>query len=142
MRAVNKRARVDYQIFEQIEAGMVLRGGEAKAVRTGHIDISRSYAKIIGGEVYLINAVIPISGAQNYDSSRTRKILLHKSEIIELTTKMKQKKLTIVPISVYTKGSLVKVKLGLARSKRKFEKKQTLKQRDIERELEREIKER
>lgn len=140
MKIENKRAFFNYTIFEKIEAGITLTGGEARAIRTGHINLSNAYAKIINNEVYLVNAVVPINGAKNYDQARGRKLLLKRSEILNLELKIKEKKLTLVPISVYTKGRLIKVQLGLAKSKREFEKKQALKARDIKREVERELK--
>ena len=140
MKIFNKRARFDYQLFERIEAGIALTGGEAKAVRTGHADLTNSFAKIINGEVYLINGKIPIHLAQNYDPAKTRKLLLRKSQIISLESKMKQKKLTLVPVSIYTKRNLVKIELALAKSRHKFEKKESIKKKDIQREIEQEFK--
>lgn len=136
MKIFNKRASFEYQLFERVEAGVVLSGGEAKAVRTGRADLSRSFAKIISGELYLINTVIPVQGALNYDPARTRKLLLHKKEITSIQSKLREKKLTLVPTSMYTKGNLVKVELALAKTKRKFEKREDLKKRDIQREIE------
>ncbi len=140
MKIVNKRAKFDYELGKRFEAGIVLSGGEAKAVRTGHCDLSRSFAKILNDEAYLINAVIPVTGALNYDASRTRKLLLHRREIAEIQGNSKQKRLTIVPTSVYTKGRLIKVGIALGKPKRKFEKKQTIKISDVKRDLERELK--
>ncbi len=139
MKILNKRAGFNYTIFEKIEAGIVLTGGEARAIRTGHINLSNSYAKIISNEVYLVNADVPIAGAKDYDSTHARKLLLNRGEIINLETKIKQKKLTLVPTKVYTKARLIKVELGLAKSKREFEKKQVIKERDIKRDLDREL---
>lgn len=141
MRILNKKAKFNYKLeTDRAEAGIALTGGEAKSVRTGHADLSLSYAKIINGEVFLINANIPVSGAKDYDPKRTRKLLLHKSEIVSLESKIKQKKLTIVPTSLYTKGRLIKVKLALGKTKKRFEKKEAKKRKDIEREIERELK--
>ena len=140
MKILNKRASFNYQILEKIEAGIVLTGGEARAIRTGHINLANSYAKIVGGEVYLINADVPVTGAKGYDSTHMRKLLLNRREILDLETKIKREKLTLVPTAVYTKGRLIKAELGLAKSKREFEKKQTIKLRDIKRELDRELK--
>ena len=138
MKIVNKRASFNYTIIEKIEAGIVLTGGEARAIRTGHINLANSYAKIINNEVYLVNADVPIAGAKNYDSTHMRKLLLKRSEILNLEVKIKQKKLTLVPTKVYTKGRLIKAELGLAKSKREFEKRETLKKRDIQRDIEKE----
>jgi SsrA-binding protein len=139
MRVFNKRAKFDYKLFDKYEAGVALLGGEVKAVRKGSIDFSHAYAKVIDGEVFLINTDIPVEGKKNYDSTRARKLLLHKNEIVSIKTKIKQKKLTIVPTKVYTKGRLIKVEIALAKSKRKFEKKEAIKRKDVEREIEREL---
>lgn len=135
MQIFNKRAKFNYKLEnERFEAGISLSGGEAKAVRTGHADLSQSYAKIFNGEAYLINANIPVFGAK-VEPTRTRKLLMHKSEIVSILTKMKQRKLTLVPLKLYTKARLIKLELALGKSKRKFEKKEALKRRDIEREI-------
>jgi SsrA-binding protein len=139
MKVDNKRAFFNYTILERIEAGIVLTGGEARAIRTGHINLSNSYAKIISNEVYLVNADVPIAGAKNYDPTHMRKLLLKRSEILNLETKMKQKKLTLVPLKAYIKGGLIKIELGLARSKREFEKRESIRKKDVQREMEREL---
>ena len=141
MKIANKRANYEYKLEgDRVEAGISLSGGEAKAIRTGHADINQSVARIVNDEAFLINANIPVIGAQNYSSTRSRKLLLHKKEILSLTTKMKQFKLTLVPINLYNKGRLIKITLALAKPKRKFEKKEAIKRKDIERELEKEFK--
>jgi SsrA-binding protein len=137
---INRKARFNYQIFDRFEAGVSLLGREAKAIRDKRGDLSNSYAKIISGEVFLLNTNIPADAAGGYNPTRTRKLLLHKSEIVSLQSKIKAKKLTLVPIKMYTKGRLVKVEIALAKSKRKFEKKESIKKRDIEREIEKELK--
>ena len=147
MKIFNKRVNFDYQISEKFEAGVSLSGGEAKAVRTGHLNLTNSFAKIIGDEAFLINANIPIQGAKDYNPTRSRKLLLHKREIYSIQTKIKAKNLTLVPISMYTsirpggrKGRLIKTELGLGKSKKKFEKKESLKKRAQKREIEKEFK--
>lgn len=141
MRLFNKKARFEYELTgEGVEAGMSLKGAEAKSIREGRGDISRAFAKIIGQEIYLVNANIPASGIEKYDSTRTRKLLLHHQEILSLATKMKQRKLQIVPIRVYNKGRLIKLYLELGKPKRKFQKRQSIKQKDIQRDIERELK--
>jgi SsrA-binding protein len=143
MKIFNKKARFEYFLEpERIEAGLSLSGGEAKAIRTGHLDLSQAVARVLNGEIFLINANIPILGAKKYVSTRMRKLLLHKKEILSLGTKMKQRKLTLVPISMYTKGHLVKLQLALGKPKAKYEKKEAIKKKDIERELEQEFKNR
>lgn len=137
MRIVNKKAKFNYNLLEHLEAGVVLNGAEVKAVRRGGVDLSNSFAKIISGEVYLVNANIPVEGKKDYNPTRARKLLLHKNQITSITGKVKAKRLTLVPTKLYTKGNLVKAEIALAKSKRKFEKKETIKKRDIEREIER-----
>jgi SsrA-binding protein len=140
MKIFNKRARFDYQVLESIEAGISLSGGEAKAVRTGHVNLTGSFVKIINGEAYLVNANIPIAGKLNYNPSRSRKLLLHKSQIIDLLVKTKREKLTLVPIVIYTKKRLVKLEVALGKGKRKFEKKEALKKIDIQRDIDNDLK--
>ena len=142
MAIINRKAKFNYQLLEHFEAGVSLLGREAKAIRNKRGDLSNSYAKIIGGEAFLLNANIPAETSGGYNSTRTRKLLLHKSEIISLQSKIKAKKLTLVPTKMYTKGNLVKVEVALAKSKRKFEKKEVIKRRDIEREIKQQLKKR
>ena len=141
MKVLNKKARFEYELTgEGVEAGISLLGAEAKSVREGRVDISQAVVRILQDEAYLINANIPATGVVNYNSTRGRKLLLHRGEILSLITKMKQKKLQIVPIRVYNKGRLIKLYLELGKSKRKFEKKENIKRHDINREIEREFK--
>ncbi len=140
MKIFNKRARFDYQILEKIEAGISLSGGEARAVRTGHINLTGSFVKIINREAYLVNANIPVPDKKYYEPTVSRKLLLHKGQILDLLTKMKQKNLTIVPVSVYTKKRLIKLEIALAKSKRLFEKKEAQKKVDIQRDIDMELK--
>ena len=142
MKIFNKRAGFDYELFEKLEAGISLSGGEAKAARLGHVTLTGSYIKIVDGEAFLINADIPVPGKLNYDSRRTRKLLLHKSEIISLLTKSKQSKLTLIPIVIYTEKRLIKLEIALAKSKRKFEKKEAQKMLDVQRDVEMDLKDR
>ena len=141
MRIFNKRANFEYALTGgRVEAGVSLLGAEAKALREGRADISQAHARILNGEAFLINANIPATGIANYNPTRMRKLLLHKDEILSISTKMKQQKLNFVPVLLYTKGRLVKVSLALGKPKRKFEKKESIKRKDIERELEKEFK--
>ncbi len=139
MKIYNRKARFNYNLFDKYETGISLVGGEVKAVRQGSVDISQSYAKVINGEAFLINANIPVAGKKDYDAQRTRKLLLHKKELVSIESKIKAKKLTLVPVKVYTKGRLIKVEIALAKSKRKYEKKESIKKKDIERDIEREL---
>ena len=141
MRVTNKRARYNYRLFDKYEAGVSLTGVEVKAIRDGRANISSAYAKIINSEIYLVNANIQVKGVKDYDPLRTRKLLLNKAEIISIQTKIKQKKLTLVPTKLYTRGRLIKIEVALAKTKRKFEKKEAIKKKDIEREIAKELKE-
>jgi len=140
MRLFNKKARFEYELTgEGVEAGLSLKGAEAKSIREGRGDLSQSFAKVMGNEIYLVNANIPAQGIEKYDSTRTRKLLLHRGEILALATKMKQKKLQIVPIRLYNKGRLIKLYLELGKPKRQFEKKEATKRKDIQRDIEMEF---
>lgn len=142
MKITNKRAFYDYEILERFEAGINLSGSEVKAVRLGHADLSGSFVKIIGTEAYLVNAKIyPYKYArpEGYDEKRTRKLLLHKKEIISLKGKIEGSSLTIVPVSLYTTHHLIKAELALGKGKKKHEKKEALKKKDLDRELEEEL---
>ncbi|QQG44943.1 MAG: SsrA-binding protein SmpB [Candidatus Sungiibacteriota bacterium] len=139
--AVNRRAYFDYEVLDTYEAGIELRGFEVKAIKTGHINLSGSFAVIKNNEAWLINATIPPHQPKNappdYDPIRTRRLLLHKSETKELIGASAQKGLTIVPLKVYTKRNRVKILIGLARHKRKTDKREIIKKRDTEREVKR-----
>jgi len=144
MKITNRRAFYDYQLFERLEAGINLNGAEVKAVRLGNADLKGSFVKVIGSEAYLINAkIFPYEYArpEGYDETRTRKLLLHKKEIIALKSKTEGANLTIVPVSIYTKRNLIKVELALAKGKKKYDKKEAIKKRDILRETEQELEE-
>lgn len=141
MRIFNKRAKFEYELTgEKVEAGLSLRGAEAKSIRENRADLSQSHVRIMGTEAFLINANIPVSGTKDNDPTRIRKLLLHKGEILSLLTKSKQKKLQIVPLSLYNKGRLIKLGLELGKPKRKFEKKEAIKRHDIDRDIEKEFK--
>lgn len=139
--SVNKRAYFDYQILETYEAGIELFGFEVKAVKTGHVNLAGSYAVIKDNGAWLLNATIPPYQPKNtpadYDPGRSRRLLLHKSEIKELIGKAAQKGLTIVPLRMYTKRGRVKILIGLARHKKAADKRETIKKRDTEREIRR-----
>lgn len=142
MKITNRRALFDYQISEKFEAGINLYGAEVKAVKLGHADLTGSFVKIIGSETYLVNAkIFPYEYArpEGYDEKRTRKLLLHKKEIIALKSKTEGANLAIVPLSLYTKKGLIKVGLGLGKGLKKYEKKEALKRKDLKRELEQEL---
>lgn len=139
----NQRAFYDYEIQERVEAGINLYGFEVKAVRLGHADLTGSFVKIIGSEAYLINAkIFPYQYAkpENYDQKRTRKLLLHKKEIIALKSKIEAGKLTLVPLSVYNTKSFIKVELAIGKPKKQFDKRESIKRKDLERQVEQDLK--
>lgn len=143
MKITNKRAFFDYEISDKFEAGIRLLGPEVKAVRLGHADLTGSFVKIVGTEAYLINAkIFPYqyaAGLEDYDERRSRKLLLHKKEIISLKSKMEGSNLNIVPISLYTTKSFIKLELALGKGKKKYDKKETIKRKDLQREVEQEL---
>lgn len=141
MNIINKKVKFNYSLTdEKVEAGIALSGAEAKSIRENRVDLSRSVVRIVGNEMYLINTNIPTIGHLKLQADRMRKLLLHRSEIISLATKAKQQKLTLVPVRLYTKGRLVKLEVALGKTKAKFEKKEAIKQKDIEREIEQQFK--
>ena len=142
MKISNRRAFYDYEILERFEAGINLYGMEVKAVRSGKADLAGSFVRIMGSEAYLINAkIFPYQPGQieGYDDRRTRKLLLHKKEIISLKGKTEGANLTLVPLSLYIKRGFVKVEVGLGKGKKKYEKKEAKKKKDIERDIEQEL---
>ncbi len=143
MKIINRRASYDFEILDTLEAGVKLYGAEVKSVKGGRMSLEGSFVKIIGSEIYLVNAQIfpyPYARAEGYDPKRTRKLLLHKKEILSIKTKMKSGNLTLVPLECYNKHGFVKLKIGLAKGKKQYQKKEKLKRRDIERELQRQFK--
>lgn len=138
--ASNKRARYDYFIDEVYEAGIVLSGTEVKSLREGKASLSDSYALVQEGEVWLENAYIPelTQGSwTNHFPRRRRKLLLEKKEISDLAAKTRESGFTLVPISLYFKDGFAKVEIGLAKGKKSFDKRETLKKKDAEREIQR-----
>jgi SsrA-binding protein len=139
MKIVNRKASFEYTIVDRIEAGVVLVGSEVKSLRLGHGKLEGAFVKILGGEAYLVNAdIMQYSYAQpkGYDPKRTRKLLLHKKELISLQSKLESAKLTLIPLSWYTKGPQVKLEIGLARGKKQYEKREIKRKEDLRRELE------
>lgn len=138
----NKRAFYDYEILEKFEAGIVLSGQEVKSAKAGHINLTGSYVIIRGGEAFLVGAQIaPYKFAgrlPNYDPQRTRKLLLKKKELSYLTGKSQEERLTILPLSLYTKArGKIKIELGVGRGKKQFEKREIIKKKETEREIRR-----
>lgn len=137
MKITNRRAFYDYEILDRIEAGISLSGPEVKAIRGGHVDLKGSFVRIRGSEAYLVNAkVYPYRfAAGEYDERRTRKLLLHKPEIIALKTRTQGAGLALVPLSLYIRGGFIKLEIGLGKGKWQFEKREAKRRRDIQREL-------
>jgi SsrA-binding protein len=143
--AQNRRARHDYEILETFECGLALRGAEVKSLRAGQISLQDAYARIEGGEAWLVGAhVAPYeygAGYGRFEPDRARKLLLHRDEIDELAGQVSKKSLTLVPLSVYFKNGRAKVEIGLARGRRLYDKRHAIAERDASREAERVVKE-
>lgn len=138
--ATNRKARHDYLIEDTVEAGLILTGSEIKSVRAGQVNLRDSYATIRDGVPWLLNAhIAPYKQAsfQNHEPRRERKLLLHRREINRLTGKLQEKGLTLIPLKIYLKDSWAKVELGLARGKKSYDKRQTLRERDDRRQIDR-----
>jgi SsrA-binding protein len=137
---LNRRARHDYFIEETVEAGLVLTGSEVKSLRAGKANLKDSHARIERGEMWLANAHISEYGPSaqfGHDPTRKRKLLLHAREIDRLGGKVKEKGLTLIPLRMYFKHGRAKVELGLARGKKLYDKRATIKERESDRELDR-----
>ncbi|BAD65536.1 ssrA RNA (tmRNA)-binding protein [Shouchella clausii KSM-K16] len=143
--AQNKKARHDYFIEETFEAGIVLTGTEIKSIRAGKMNLKDSFARIKNGEAFLYNAHISEyeqGNRYNHEPTRPRKLLLHKKQINTLIGQTQQKGYSIVPLKVYIKNGFAKVLIGLAKGKKNYDKRETLRRKDAKREVERAIKER
>ena len=144
--AVNRKAFHDYFIEEEYEAGIVLTGSEIKSVRAGRVNLRGAYVRIDNEEAWLVDAHISPyeqSGTYfNHEATRPRKLLLHRAEISRLTGKLEAKGLTIVPLDIHMKRRRAKVRLGVARGKKLYDKREATAERDAQREIERAVKER
>ncbi len=141
--ATNKKAYHDYEILAQYEAGIELHGTEVKSIRAGKMNLKESIVKIIRNEVFLINChVSPYEQGNifNKDPLRTRKLLLHRKEINQLIGKVQEKGLTLVVTKAYLKGRKIKVQVALAKGKKTYDKRSSIKEKDLNRELERDFK--
>ena len=137
MEIVNRKARHDYDIISTYEAGIVLTGTEIKSIRNGKMNIKDSYVIIKNNEAYLLNSHIASyeqGNRFNHEETRTRKLLLHKREILKLRDKVDQEGLTLVPLKLYMQKNKVKILLGLCKGKKNFDKRETMKERDLKRE--------
>lgn len=140
----NRKAHFNYEIKDTLEAGIKLQGFEVKSIKNGQGNISASFCIVRGGEIFMLGMNIPPYQPKNvdetYNPERTRKLLLSKKEIKKLADTIKEKSLTLIPLMLYSKGPYIKVSIGLGRGKKMYNKKETIKKRDLDREMEREYK--
>ena len=135
--AVNRKARFDYEILDTVEAGLVLTGSEIKAIRAGRVSLREAYGRPSGGELWLIGAHIAdytAGAAPGGDPIRPRKLLLHKEQIRRLTAAVAESGLTLVPLRLYIRRHIAKLELGLARGRRRYDKRRAIIDRERERE--------
>lgn len=143
MEILNRSARYDYQIEDEYEAGIVLTGTEIKSIRLGKVNIKDSYAIIKNEEIFLLNTHISSydkGNIFNHDENRTRKLLMHKKEIRKLNNKLILEGYTLIPLKIYFKNGKAKVLIGLCKGKKNYDKRQTIKERDINREMQKDYK--
>ncbi len=137
----NKKAYFDYNILEKFEAGIELKGFEVKSIKNGRANISGAYATVKDEELWIINLDIPPYQSQNsiksYDPKRTRRLLVKKQETRSLIGKIKEKGLTLLPLRLYNKNNIIKVEMGLGKSKKKEDKRETIRKREVEKEIKR-----
>ena len=136
----NRKANFEYEILNRLEAGIVLTGTEVKALREGKVNLQDSYGRVKDGEVWMINAHIneyKFGNINNHEPLRNRKLLLNKREIRKIKQQLQEKGLTLVPLKLYFKGSLVKAEIGIAKGKKLYDKRESVKKREVERNLRR-----
>lgn len=141
--ANNKKAYHDYFIEETYEAGIQLKGSEIKSIRQGKVNLSDSYVTFRHSEAFVINMHISkydYSNMFNHEETRTRKLLLHKSQIVKLLTQTKLQGMSVIPLKVYLKDGLCKIEIGLAKGKKDYDKRQTLKEKDMKRRISKQLK--
>jgi SsrA-binding protein len=139
----NKRAKFDYFFLDTYEAGITLSGGEVKSIREGHASLQDSFVRIINGEAILLNAHINpynFSDNRSYDPRQTRKLLLHKKEIAELSAKSSGKSITLIPVSFYDKHNNIKVQIAVAKGKKQYDKRASIKEREQKQQIQQEMK--
>ena len=141
--ATNRRARHDYEVLDTVEAGIALQGSEVKSMRTSKVQLKDSYAHVRRGEMWLkgvhIAPYLHSHGGDGHDPERERKLLLHRSQIADLAARVEREQLTLVPLSVYFRGSNAKVELGLVRGRKRYDKRHALAERDSRRDADRAI---
>ena len=142
--AINKKARLDYEILDTLEAGLVLSGTEVKSIRSGTVRLKGGFVSFHKNDAFLTNVHVPkykyTGPNQEHDPERSRKLLLKSKQIGYLRGKSLEKGLTIVPLSLYNSGRHIKLEIGVARGKKKYDKREDLKKKDIKREIQRNIK--
>ena len=138
MEIINRKARHDYFIEEEYECGIVLTGTEIKSIREGSCNIGDSYGHIRKGELFILNMFIgeyKEGNIFNHQETRTRKLLMHKNEILKLSNKITLEGYTLIPLKVYFKNNKAKVLLGLCKGKKNYDKREDIKERDIQRQI-------
>ena len=139
----NRKAKFDYEILETYETGIVLTGTEIKSVRLGNVNLKDSYGIIRNNEIFILNMHISEykeGNIFNHDEKRTRKLLLHKKEILKIRDKVNLEGITLVPLKLYFKKNKVKILLGIAKGKKNYDKRESIKKRDTEREIRKQLK--
>lgn len=141
--SVNKKAYFDYEILEKFEAGLALTGMETKSIRTKQAKLTGGFVTFHANKAFITNLHIPkykyASGMENYDPEHSRQLLLHAKEISYLRGKMQEKGLTIIPLSLYNKGRHIKLEIGIAKGKKSYDKRETIKKRELDREISRKL---
>ena len=143
MEILNRKVNFDYEIVDTFETGIVLTGTEIKSIRLGKCNLKDSYAIIKNNEIFILNMHISQyeqGNRFNHDETRTRKLLMHKKEILKLRDKLEIEGFTLVPIKLYFKGSKAKLLIGLAKGKKNYDKRESIKKKDIERQIAKELK--
>lgn len=138
--ATNRKANFEYSILNKYESGIVLTGTEVKSLRDSKVNIQDAYGRLINNEVWLINSNIneyKFGNINNHEPLRNRKLLLNKREIRKIKQELQEKGLTLVPLKIYFKGSLIKVEIGIAKGKKLYDKRESIKKREVERKLSR-----
>lgn len=141
--ATNRKARFNFELFDRYECGLALQGTEVKSLRAGQVSLTESYAEIQNGEIWLVGANIPpyeFGNRSNHEPTRRRKLLLHRQEILKLQMKVAERGFTLAVLSLYFLRGKAKAEIALAKGKRNYDKRETIKRRDQEREAQRDVK--
>ena len=136
--ASNKKARYSYEIVDDYEAGMVLVGSEVKSLRSGRVNLKESFARIQNNEIFVYHmniGIYPYANLVNHDPTRPRKLLLNRTEIKKITRKVNEKGMSIIPLKIYFKNNKIKLQIGLGKGKKLYDKRESIKQRDVKKDL-------